>query len=239
MQSIVPIIGCEFVDNRPLLKERIEFLLDERGYDTKWVDEENIVWLRKSSQSHVHVPIIIDLVESSFSVNHPDLLIPLIDQFSSAKVIAEKIENIPAIIFLLQPQLSLWESPPPVTLIRMAIDYIYQNLHRTDLSVEEIAHHAFVSKYKLESQFKEWCGSGVWHFVQHVRMQQAKRLLLESSDPIAEISFLVGYGDLPQFDKVFKKVFNLTPHKYRLEMRSIDQKDKFFNQKDKFFSQND
>ena len=48
-------------------------------------------------------------------------------------------------------------------------------------------------------------------------MERAKKLLLSSDLPIAEVAESSGYGDYRVFTKVFKKSEGITPSQYRRE----------------------
>ena len=48
-------------------------------------------------------------------------------------------------------------------------------------------------------------------------MEQAKKLLLSTSLPIADVAEQSGYGDYRVFTKVFKKSEGITPSQYRRE----------------------
>jgi AraC-like DNA-binding protein len=48
-----------------------------------------------------------------------------------------------------------------------------------------------------------------------VRIEQAKVLLAADHVSISEVAQNVGYGDLPHFDKVFKRYVGITPSAYR------------------------
>ncbi len=46
-------------------------------------------------------------------------------------------------------------------------------------------------------------------------MEQARKLLVSTSLPIAEVSEQCGYGDYRVFTKAFKKAEGVTPSQYR------------------------
>ena len=54
-------------------------------------------------------------------------------------------------------------------------------------------------------------------YLTNVRMEQAKKLLLSSDLPIAEVAERSGYGDYRVFTKVFKNSEGITPSQYRRE----------------------
>ena len=60
-----------------------------------------------------------------------------------------------------------------------------------------------------------------WNFVStsRERINQAKRRLIESDDPVKEIARQVGYADQFFFSKDFKRMTKLTPTQFRDQER--------------------
>ena len=56
-------------------------------------------------------------------------------------------------------------------------------------------------------------------YLENVRIEHAKRLLLETQYTIQQISDMVGIPDPNYFVKVFKKHCQTTPMKYRMNLR--------------------
>ncbi|UUZ96246.1 helix-turn-helix transcriptional regulator [Paenibacillus sp. P25] len=67
--------------------------------------------------------------------------------------------------------------------------------------------------------FKEEYGMKFVDFLMNLRMDQAKKLLLESDLSIQEISEKVGYTHSISFGRTFKKVVGVTPGDYRKYMQ--------------------
>ncbi|MCI5604733.1 MAG: helix-turn-helix transcriptional regulator, partial [Clostridia bacterium] len=81
---------------------------------------------------------------------------------------------------------------------------------------------ALADEFHLNSQyisqlFKNEIGVGFHVYLTNIRMEKAKKLLLTTALPIAEIAELTGYNDYRVFTKVFKKSENITPTQYRRE----------------------
>ncbi|KAF0235494.1 MAG: melR, partial [bacterium] len=53
-----------------------------------------------------------------------------------------------------------------------------------------------------------------------VRIEQAKRLLIETDESMVNISLAVGYSSQSHFTKVFRTFTGLTPTKYRERLLS-------------------
>ncbi|WP_256441273.1 helix-turn-helix transcriptional regulator [Chitinophaga sp. HK235] len=65
--------------------------------------------------------------------------------------------------------------------------------------------------FKLKKGFKEMFGNTVFGYMNQVRMEKAKLLLLEGKNSIADISFTVGYKNPQHFTAAFKKHFGYLP----------------------------
>lgn len=63
--------------------------------------------------------------------------------------------------------------------------------------------------------FKEAFGENFGDFVQQLRINKAKRLLIESDISQQEIANLVGYSNSITFGRMFKRVVGMTPGEYR------------------------
>lgn len=57
-------------------------------------------------------------------------------------------------------------------------------------------------------------------YVARVRVAEARRLLMESSQSIKEIAYLTGFGSIAQFNRTFKRVIGMTPTECRRIGRS-------------------
>ena len=56
-------------------------------------------------------------------------------------------------------------------------------------------------------------------YVQHVRVEEAKRRLERTSEPVDAISYAVGYEDPASFRRLFKRVTGVTPGAYRRKLQ--------------------
>lgn len=53
------------------------------------------------------------------------------------------------------------------------------------------------------------------NYLTSIRMEKARKLLVSTDLPIAEVAERAGYGDYRVFTKVFKKSEGITPSQYR------------------------
>ncbi|UUZ85392.1 AraC family transcriptional regulator [Paenibacillus sp. P26] len=106
---------------------------------------------------------------------------------------------------------SLRESKNHHQLINEIRKYIEQNYANPDLSLNLISDQFNINAKYSDHLFKEEYGMKFVDFLMNLRMDQAKKLLLESDLSIQEISEKVGYTHSISFGRTFKKVVGVTP----------------------------
>ncbi len=99
--------------------------------------------------------------------------------------------------------------------INMAFDYIETNLDQ-NFTLEELAQAASFSKFHFHRIFMAFVGETPFQFISRVRLERAASYLLSDPDePIAEVAFRCGYGDISVFSRNFKSKFGINPTQYR------------------------
>lgn len=98
--------------------------------------------------------------------------------------------------------------------VRKAIMYIEKNLTgKTTLG--KIANHVHLSESYFSKIFKEDMGVSVTQYINLLKMQEAKMLLMDNNWSINRISQSLGFTRTSYFCKIFKMATNETPHGYR------------------------
>ncbi len=92
--------------------------------------------------------------------------------------------------------------------------YIRAHFHK-QLTLEEAAEHVELSPYYVSKLFKDKSGMTFIDYVTEVRIDEAKREMLDASKSLKEICFNVGYKDPNYFSRVFKRKAGLSPSQYR------------------------
>lgn len=93
-------------------------------------------------------------------------------------------------------------------------DYLLHH-YDTDESLEELAGRFFISKSYLSRIFREVTGFSVNEYRNVTRVKKAQELLLGSAYSVTEISELLGFESVTYFERVFRKMTDKTPLKYR------------------------
>jgi AraC-like DNA-binding protein len=92
----------------------------------------------------------------------------------------------------------------------------YVEEHYTDaaMSVNDIAEQYKVSPASLSKQFKEAEGENLSQYINRVRLEHAKMLLLDNVK-LEEVAQRSGYGSQRTFLRIFKQYIGVTPSQYR------------------------
>jgi len=96
-----------------------------------------------------------------------------------------------------------------------------QIIHREQgrgISVEDVVQYAAVSRRNLETRFRDTMGRTILEEIQLVRLERAKRLLVETSYPVSKVAELAGFGSAGYFIQFFQKRLGKTPRKYRIDL---------------------
>lgn len=95
-----------------------------------------------------------------------------------------------------------------------ALAFMANNLH-LKISVMDIAKAAGIGRQSLEHRFRKKLQRTVNDELIRLRISKMKRLLVESSLTIAEISYQCGFGTTANMHVIFKRHTQMTPASYR------------------------
>jgi len=95
-----------------------------------------------------------------------------------------------------------------------AIETIHDNFNR-DISLAEIAANVGISPYHFARLFKQSTGLAPHQYLLELRIERAKALLSETTLPLAEIAYLLGFADQSHFTAAFRRLTRATPKAYR------------------------
>lgn len=96
--------------------------------------------------------------------------------------------------------------------VKKAISYIRQNLSE-EITLDDVAAFAGISKFHLSRQFKAYTGSTVIGTVNLIRCTEARRLI-EGGMQVSEAAAVCGYENLSYFTRTFKKHFQALPSSF-------------------------
>lgn len=105
-----------------------------------------------------------------------------------------------------------------VEVIRKTREFIRANYKRK-LKLADISKSVSLNSYYLSHIFKRETGITLMEYLVKVRIEEAKRLLENTSCNTTQISFDIGYSDQSYFCKIFKKIEGISPLEYRKRMK--------------------
>ena len=100
--------------------------------------------------------------------------------------------------------------------IRQAKTILDENFDK-HITIPQLARQAGINEAKLKEGFKELYGNSIHTYLQQLRLEKAKQLLLTTTMPITDITYHIGYSHATHFTSLFKKEFGLTPGEWRKE----------------------
>ena len=124
------------------------------------------------------------------------------------------LEILYAICDQLQLNLSDPNQKAPDSRFLAAKTYIQKN-SRQLLSCETVAQECGYSAKQLSRIFKSNTGKSLYEYITHARIQEATALLLDSSQSIQQVSFLMGFENESGFVSFFKRHCGVTPGNFR------------------------
>jgi AraC family transcriptional regulator len=107
----------------------------------------------------------------------------------------------------------------PDNLIR-CIHYIHNNI-RKDITLEELAKKANVSKYHFCRLFKKQIGISPMKFIMSRKITRAKELLRREDMNISMIAVELGFNDISSFSEKFKQLSGITPTQFRKSLKKL------------------
>ncbi|KRE82397.1 AraC family transcriptional regulator [Paenibacillus sp. Soil766] len=101
--------------------------------------------------------------------------------------------------------------------IKKACDFAEKN-YMQEISLSQISDYVGLSVSHFSALFKQHSGDSFVNFLNKIRIDKAKQLLLEPDLKIYQIADMVGFSSMPYFNRVFKNVTGLSPNEYRKGM---------------------
>lgn len=132
----------------------------------------------------------------------------------------KEIRNLYLSLFkqLYEQYVMILESKHQSKLVYEVRKYIEDNYANPDLSLNHISMRFGINGKYVSQLFKEEFGIKFVDFLIGLRVEHAKKMLLETEKSINEISLNVGYVHTISFGRIFKKMSGVSPGDYRKQM---------------------
>jgi len=88
-----------------------------------------------------------------------------------------------------------------------------------EISLDQLAAEACLSKYHFLRLFRAAFGLSPYQYIQHLRIEKARTLLVDSVIPITDIAELLGFDNSQSFSRLFFQKMGLYPTQFRLQSK--------------------
>ena len=98
--------------------------------------------------------------------------------------------------------------------VAAALRFIAEHSHE-GIQVADVAKHVSIAVRTLERHFRAALGRTMSEEIGRLRLERAKRLLVESKESIKQVSHHCGFMNVKHFYKIFHAAEGITPKAYR------------------------
>ncbi|MDQ0273947.1 AraC-like DNA-binding protein [Cytobacillus purgationiresistens] len=102
--------------------------------------------------------------------------------------------------------------------VKKILKYIHNNYH-FQISLEQLAEIAYLSKSETIRLFKKHVGKTPFNYILTYRLERSIDLLIGTESTITEISNECGFSSVSYFIEKFKNSYDTTPKKFRKEKK--------------------
>jgi len=104
---------------------------------------------------------------------------------------------------------------PEELFIKKLMKVIEENLENPDFDVNMLVKEIGMSRTILYKKVNTLTNHSVASLIKHLRLKKAADIILNTTYPISEVAFMVGFNDRKHFSREFKKVYKLSPTVYK------------------------
>lgn len=160
-------------------------------------------------------PALLDAVTRFLTLSRTDVAAPLLGPLVIREIHARLLLSAQGAILR-----RFLRRDDPSNQVARAIAFIRASIDQP-LSVSALAQQAGMSKSSFHAHFKAVTGLTPGQYHKDVRLLEARRLLVESDDPISVIAFEVGYESPAHFSRDYARKFGNSPRDDRNAGRHV------------------
>jgi len=106
--------------------------------------------------------------------------------------------------------------------IKTVQEFIKQN-HSRKISLKEISAVANMSQSSFNRFIKKRTGKTFVEYMNDKRISHATEMLIKTDMSVGEIAFKCGFNNIANFNRLFKKLKNTSPSKFKSEFKSVNR----------------
>lgn len=201
--------------------------------NTITVEKNSIIYLPKNSSYTVETVEPGDCYAINFQIGVPDTYEPFIVNVKNAKNFLELFKTAKSVwnskrtgymfkcksllyelIYLLQLEYNAkYINKRKSEIINSAVIYIHNNYCNSELSITKLAKMCNITPEYFRKIFKNIYGTSPIKYINDLKLEHAKELLLSGQYTVTESMILSGYDDPAYFSHTFKKKYGVSPSK--------------------------
>lgn len=104
--------------------------------------------------------------------------------------------------------------------ITKSLRFIAEHTHER-IGVKEVVHAAGINRRSLERRFRESLNRTISDEITRLRLERAKRRMVETSAPMKDVAVDAGFRNADHFYKVFNRIEGIPPTQFRVERQKV------------------
>jgi AraC-like DNA-binding protein len=108
-----------------------------------------------------------------------------------------------------------------LTLIREVESYISEYYCSDTFTVDSILKKTYTSYHRLNFLFKSIHGMTISEYIRNKRIEKSREMIADNAKSISQIAYEIGYSSISNYILAFKKVYQITPGKYKKQMDNL------------------
>ena len=108
-----------------------------------------------------------------------------------------------------------------LSLIKEVESYISEYYCSDTFTVDSILKKTYTSYHKLNFLFKSIHGMTISEYIRNKRIERSKEMIADNAKSISQIAYEIGYSSISNYILAFKKIYQITPGKYKKQIDSL------------------
>jgi AraC-like DNA-binding protein len=98
--------------------------------------------------------------------------------------------------------------------LSLVISFAHDSMH-LDIGLVDLANLVHLSAYHFGRLFKQTIGLSPYQFILQMKIEYAKKLIMENAGPLGEIAYQLNFSDQAHFSNAFRKATGISPRQYQ------------------------